>query len=134
MIVVDTNILVYFYIQGDFTEAAAQVHAKDADWVAPFLWRSEFRNTALLFLHKELLTVAQVIEITQTAQNRMRDYEFHVNTDKVFQLASQGNCSAYDCEFIALSKELQIPLITADTRILREFPNTAVSPEEFIAD
>ena len=49
MIVVDTNILAYLYLPGDFTERAEALLAKDADWVAPTLWRSEFRN--ILVVH-----------------------------------------------------------------------------------
>ncbi|KAA3656617.1 MAG: PIN domain-containing protein [Chloroflexi bacterium] len=132
MIVVDTNVLVYYYIKGDFTEIAASVHKKDATWVAPFLWRGEFRNTALLFLRKDLLTLSQVSRITQAAQNRMRDYEFHIATNDVYRLAKASNCSAYDCEFVALAQELQVPLVTVDKKVLREFPETAVTPQQFL--
>jgi predicted nucleic acid-binding protein len=132
MIVVDTNILIYYFVKSDHSETAVQVHKKDPVWVAPFLWRSEFRNTLLLYLRKELLTLPQIFRLVQTAEDKMRDHEFHVMADEVFRVANVSNCSAYDCEFVALAKELGVPLVTADKQILRDFPETAVPPQQFV--
>ena len=44
MIVVDTNVLAYLYLPSDFTLAAEKLLLNDPQWVAPHLWRSEFRN------------------------------------------------------------------------------------------
>ena len=132
MIVVDTNILIYYFVKSDQSETAVQIHRKDPVWEAPFLWRSEFRNTLLLYLRKELLTLPQIFRLVQTAEDKMRDHEFHVMADEVFRVASVSSCSAYDCEFVALAKELGVPLVTADKKVLREFPETAVSPQQFV--
>lgn len=40
MIVVDSNILAYLYLPGDFTEQAERLLGENPDWVAPSLWRS----------------------------------------------------------------------------------------------
>lgn len=132
MIVVDTNIIVYFHIQGDHTEAAVQAYTKDPVWIAPFLWRSEFRNTTLLYLRHHLLTLPQIIHISQAAESMMEDNEYFVDTDEVYQLAAMTTCSAYDCEFVALAKNLAVPLVTVDRKILRQFPTVAVSLEQFV--
>lgn len=132
MIVVDTNILIYYYIKSVNSETAVQVYAKDPVWVAPFLWRNEFRNTTLLYLRREMLTLAQIMRIVQTAERMMQDHEFHVAAADVYRLAANSSCSAYDCEFVALAQELGVRLVTADKRILRDFPETAVSPPQFI--
>jgi predicted nucleic acid-binding protein len=132
MIVVDTNILIYYFVDSEYSETAVQIHRKDPVWVAPFLWRSEFRNTLLLYLRKKLLTLPQILRLIQTAESKMRDYEFHVLADEVFRLASVSTRSAYDCEFVALAKELGVPLVTADKQILHDFPETAVSPQKFV--
>src|SRR5439155_280647 len=44
VIVVDTNLLVYLYVSGQNTAQAETVLVRDPVWVAPLLWRSEFRN------------------------------------------------------------------------------------------
>jgi predicted nucleic acid-binding protein len=79
MIVVDTNLIVYFWIQGEHTALAERIMRKDAHWVAPPLWRSGFRA------------------------------------------------------FVALADSLQTWLVTADRKILKSFPRTALSVESFAA-
>jgi predicted nucleic acid-binding protein len=43
-----------------------------------------------------------------------------------------SDCSAYDCEFVALAKRLNSPLITADKKVLKAFPEFATTITEFI--
>jgi len=134
MIVVDTNILVYYYVNSEGTEQAVKVHEADPDWVAPYLWRSEFRNTLLQYLRKQLLNRSQLLLLTGAAEQKMRDHEYHIASDDIFLLAGVSDCSAYDCEFVALARSLGVPLVTADRGILAAFPETAVSPAQFIAE
>lgn len=44
MIVVDSNVLAYLYLPGEYSTAAEALLEQDSDWAAPILWRSEFRN------------------------------------------------------------------------------------------
>ena len=52
MIVVDTNVIAYLLIPGQHTAAARGTLARDAEWAAPLLWRSELRNVLALYLRK----------------------------------------------------------------------------------
>jgi predicted nucleic acid-binding protein len=56
----------------------------------------------------------------------MNNNEFDVSSSQVLALVNQSNCSAYDCEFIALAKHQNIPLVTQDKKVLREFPDNTV--------
>ncbi|WP_420641638.1 type II toxin-antitoxin system VapC family toxin [Candidatus Leptofilum sp.] len=132
MIVVDTNIIVYFHVEGDHTKEAWQVFQKDSEWYAPFLWQSEFRNTMFRYLRSNLLLQTDVLEFAEAAEKMMIGNELHLLPNDIFPFAASSSCSAYDCEFVALAKELGVPLVTADKQILREFPETAVSPQQFV--
>ena len=44
MIVVDTNVLAYLLIPGQYTESAERLLLDEPEWAAPLLWRSELRN------------------------------------------------------------------------------------------
>ncbi len=48
MIVVDTNLIVYLYLESKHSPLAEQVLMKDPEWHAPLLWRSEFRLAQVL--------------------------------------------------------------------------------------
>jgi len=39
----------------------------------------------------------------------------------------------YDCEFVALAKQINTQLIAQDKKILHEFPAIAISIEDFLA-
>jgi len=43
----------------------------------------------------------------------------------VLDLVASSTCTAYDCEFVALARELAVPLVTTDKQILRDFPAIA---------
>jgi len=49
MIIVDTNILIYLYIQGEHTPSVESLVQLDCTWAAPILWRSEFDCHIKLF-------------------------------------------------------------------------------------
>lgn len=133
MIVVDTNIISYFYISGEKSQLAEQLLSADSDWNAPILWRSEFRNVLALYLRKNILTFDAVLLIIQQAEKLLTDAEYEIPSAHIMQLASSSHCSAYDCEFIALAQYLDSPLITEDKKVLREFPNIAKSLESYLA-
>ncbi|MDJ0588832.1 MAG: hypothetical protein QNJ72_02395 [Pleurocapsa sp. MO_226.B13] len=46
-------------------------------------------------------------------------------------MVKNSKCSAYDCEYVALARQLEIDLVTADRKILAEFPSTAISLSSF---
>jgi predicted nucleic acid-binding protein len=45
---------------------------------------------------------------------------------------AESVCSAYDCEFIALARDLNVPLVTLDKQLLNQFPNDTISLDAFI--
>ena len=132
MIVADTNLIAYFLLDGEFTSQAEAVYQKDADWFIPYLWRSEFRSILALYLQKKLIALDEAKEIMNQAELLLLEKEREVESDVVFDLVSTSGLSAYDCEYIALAKELNIPLVTSDRKILKAFEQIALSPSDFL--
>jgi predicted nucleic acid-binding protein len=130
MIVVDSNILSYLYLPGDFTAAAEALFNRDCEWVAPLLWRSEFSNILAGYLRKKLLTFEQVMNIQLEAESLMSGAEYEVNSAAALELVHDSDCSAYDCEFVALANSLGTKLLTVDKKLLRAFAPTAVALAE----
>jgi predicted nucleic acid-binding protein len=131
VIVVDNSVLVYFWLPGDFAELAEAAKAQDGVWAAPVLWRAEFRNVLAGYLRRKLLTEAEANAAFLNAQIDLGAQEFTVPTERILKLVLASDCTAYDCEYVALAQDLGVPLVTTDRQVLRAFPKTAVSLEKF---
>lgn len=127
MIVVDSNILAYLYLPSEFSAKAERLLAREPHWVAPVLWRSELRNVLALYMRKDMLTLEQAYEIQTEAEALMADAEYDVPSLDVLRLAAASDCSAYDCEFVALARRLDVKLVTADKKVLKAFPTIATT-------
>ncbi len=132
MIVVDTNVICYRWIASPGSAAAEIALAKDPEWIAPVLWRSEFRNVLATAIRRKALTIEAAKEIARKAEASFQRCEFAVSSDTVLQLVATSGCTAYDCEFVALAEVHQVPLVTVDRQILEAFPKVAISLEKFV--
>ena len=56
----------------------------------------------------------------------MQAGEYQVQSRDVLGLAEESGCSAYDCEYIALAKDLGINLVTTDKQLIKAFPDIAM--------
>ena len=127
MIVVDTNIISYLYISGERSQQAERLLSIDSHWSAPVLWRSEFRSVLGQYLRQGFLSYNEVLLVLEQAEKLLIESEYEVPSAHIMQLLQSSQCSAYDCEFVALARYLGVPLVTADKKILREFPVIAKS-------
>ena len=127
MIVVDSNVLAYLYLPGEYTAAAEALLEQDSDWAAPILWRSEFRNSLAGYLRRKAITFEQANSLQREAESLLEGAEFEVESLAVLELVRDSDCSAYDCEFIALAMKLDTKLITMDKKLLRAFPKRAIA-------
>jgi predicted nucleic acid-binding protein len=134
VIVVDTNVICYRWMSSPNSAAAEAALTKDPHWIAPLLWRSEFRNIVALAIRKKAITIQAAQEITRNAEATFEHSEFAVSSDAVLQLVARSNCTAYDCEFVALADAERVQLVTADRQILHEFPEVAISLDKFVRD
>lgn len=133
MIVVDTNIIGYLYLSSDRSDQAEKALLIDAEWVAPILWRSEFRNVLALYIRKNILMLEDAVRIIDEATLLMRGGEYEAVSLQVLQLVGESTCSAYDCEFVALARDLNVRFLTVDKQIVKQFPNEGISLEEYVS-
>lgn len=125
MIVVDSNVLAYLYLPGEFSEAAERLLADEPDWHAPILWRSEFRNILAGCLRRGTLALEQAQAIQREAESLLDGAEHEPDSRRVLELVRASDCSAYDCEFVALAETLGTRLVTMDGKLLKAFPAIA---------
>ena len=127
MIVVDSNVIAYLYLPGEYTSAAEALLERDPDWAAPILWRSEFRNILAGYLRRKAITFEQATSLQAEAESLLAGAEYEVDSYAVLELVRDSDCSAYDCEFIALAQKLNMQLVTMDKKLLRAFPKCSVA-------
>ena len=65
MIVVDSNVIAYCWVNGPLTAFAQRVRVKDPDWRVPILWRSEMRSILTGYLRDGSLGGSQISWVTQ---------------------------------------------------------------------
>ena len=97
------------------------------------LWRSELRNTLVKCSSAEPDRYGRSLPHHDGGGIDDGRSEFDVVSGDVLSLASTSGCSAYDAEFVVLARDLRVPLVTTDKELLEKFPETAVSPEGFLA-
>ena len=131
MIVVDTNVIGYLFLSSEQSLSAERALKKDSEWAAPIIWRSELRNVLALYMRKNIIKLEHAQSIMNGALELLRGREYEVSSYEVLRLASETKCSAYDCEFVAVAKDLKVSLLTFDKQLLRKFPAVAISLSTF---
>ena len=78
------------------------------------------------------MTLLEAKQIMYDALQTLENRQIIPSYEKIIDLIAESDCTAYDCEFVALARQLSIPLVTADKQLLKQFPDCAISLEEFV--
>jgi predicted nucleic acid-binding protein len=84
-----------------------------------------------MYIRQGKLSSEKAMEFMNEAEILMQGEEYQVDSGRIIKLIDSSKCSAYDCEFVALAQNLDVPLITSDKQIINEFPETAISIESY---
>jgi predicted nucleic acid-binding protein len=132
VIVVDSNVIAYCWVNGPLTALAQSVRVKDPEWHVPILWRSEMRSILTGYLRDGSLTGTQVSQVMYAAERAFVGREHIVPSASVFEIVEKSRLSAYGCEFIVLASVFDVPLVTTDKAVLKAFPERALTMEAFL--
>lgn len=132
MIVVDTNVIAYLLLPTPDTDLAERLLRQDPEWCAPLLWRSELRNVLALYLRKGLIDFTGAVRLQEEAESLLWEREYQVPSADVLEWVAASPCSAYDCEFVALAKGLDVPMVTSDRKVLNAFPDITWSLRAYV--
>jgi len=128
MIVVDTNVIAYYFIRGERSEAVDRLYDRDSHWVAPRLWLDEFTNILCTHEHHGAIPPKESLSILSDALLLMDDRSYEVQPERVLAVARRTGCSGYDSQYIALAEDLGLKLYTCDKKILNTCPELANQP------
>lgn len=134
MIVVDSNVLAYLLIEGEQTTLAAAVWRLDPQWCLPVLWRHEFLNILATYVKAGGAEITDVEEVWREALRLTAPGEHEVDPVAALRLAIRHKISAYDAQFVALARQLEVPLVTEDRRLREAFPQQILSMQAFLSN
>lgn len=128
MIVVDTNVITYLVLKGDFSTECEILFLRDSDWAAPRLWRDELCKVLVTYERRGLLSRTDALRAFNNAEEVMGVNQFDIRPERILSVARRTLCSGYDAQYIALAEDLDIRLFTFDKKILSSVPDIARKP------
>jgi len=128
MIVVDTNVIAYLLIEGEFTQSVKKLRQAEPDWIAPRLWLDEFMNILATSERGSLMTPEVADATLALACELMEGKSFDLPAQRVLATARRTSCTAYDSQYVCLAEDLGLKLFTYDSRILKNCPDLAIRP------
>ncbi len=132
MIVVDVNVVAYFFIQGEKTTLAQALHRCDPDWVLPPLWRHEFLNVLATFARAGGASLEAVQALYLQSVDILGNAERDVDMANALGLAARLRISAYDAQYASLAQQLGATCVSEDQRLQRAFPEMVCGMRQFI--
>lgn len=79
-----------------------------------------------------MIALEHAKNIMEEAERLMQGGEYTVPSSQILSLVKSSDCTAYDCEYIALAKEFNIQLVTMDKKLLSSFPKTSISLDRYV--
>lgn len=134
MIVVDVNVVAYYFIEGEKTALARELMRRDPDWRLPSLWRHEYLNVLATYTRRGGATVAEARTLWRRAVELLSRREEPVDPEAALGLAVEHPVSAYDGQYVALAQRLGTAFVTEDRRLLKAFPAIARNLQSFVSE
>jgi predicted nucleic acid-binding protein len=127
MLVADTTALVHLHFEGEWHAEAVAGYKNDPDWVTVPLWRYEFLNVVVQKQRAGHFGAEAAAASLRQAAERMAPLERNADDLQALELAARHRLSAYDACYVALARQLKVPLLTEDRELLTKFPDVAIT-------
>ena len=134
MIVVDTNVIIYSYVDSHLQSLAVHLRGLDAHWRIPTLWRSEFLNFLGRFVTRKGCDLPAAQKYWRTAFEDLQKCEQDADMGLALVIACEHGITAYDAQYIALAHTLGTWCITEDKVLLKKFPEHTRSLRDFCSE
>ena len=122
MIVVDVNIIVNLFIEGEHTTAASDLYKQDDQWCCPDIWLHEMTNVMSTYVKHGGVSQKKAAQILNNALAYFLDTTFSISVTDVLNCSLKYNISAYDAEYIVLAKSNKTRLVTVDKKLNKAIP------------
>jgi predicted nucleic acid-binding protein len=122
VLLVDTNIVVYLLIEGDYTAAAQELRRRDPDWRSEAFLLVEFTNVLVASVAAKRMNLALAQRFLVEAGSLLTGKLARIPHPAVLATAAHYRISAYDARFLTLAEQLGTPLVTEDAKLRAAAP------------
>jgi len=133
MQVVDTNVIAYLLLQGDCTQPARELFARDPDWRSDTFVLVEFCNVLATMVRTRSLASVRAREALRKAEQILEPGLHPAAHGASLVSAEKFGVSAYDARFLVVAQMLGARLVTEDARLRRAAPGLTQSLEQALA-
>ncbi len=133
MLLVDTNIVAYLLIDGDFTDAARRLHQSDPDWRSEAFLMIEFTNVLAASIASRRMTLQLAEDFLSKTNALLEGKLTRIPHAAALAIAVRFRVSAYDARFLALANQLGSRLVTEDAKLRAAAPELTQSLNQALA-
>ena len=133
MLLVDTNVVAYLLIEGDYTEAAQELRIRDSDWRSEAFLLVEFTNVLVSSIARKRMTLSVAEDFLAKVFSLFDGKLGRIPHASVLAIAGRHGVNAYDARFLSLADQLGSRLITEDARLRAAAPVLTQSLAEALA-
>jgi predicted nucleic acid-binding protein len=76
------------------------------------------------------LPLSDALAAFAAAEQLVEDAGLEPSVEDCLRVAARGGVSAWDAEFVCVAEALGVPFVTADRRLCKAFPESAVALED----
>jgi predicted nucleic acid-binding protein len=134
MLLVDTNVVAYLLIEGDYTEAAQELRNRDSDWRSEAFLLVEFTNVLVSSIARKRMTLSMAEDFLAKFFSLFDGKLGRIPHASVLAIATRHRVSAYDARFLSLADQLGSRLITEDARLRAAAPALTQSLAEALSE
>jgi predicted nucleic acid-binding protein len=128
MIVVDTNIVAYAFIEGDFSKQARDFFNGSKDWIVPPIFEHGATNILASYGRFKGFSIKACAEILRDMLRFVGGRRIvPVDHEEVLAFAIRNDIASYDAEFLWLARNRDSICLTEDRALLKKFPTLAKS-------
>jgi predicted nucleic acid-binding protein len=129
MIVVDSSVISFLFLEGELTESVKELHRIDSEWITPPILNHEMLNI-LAVVGTADHAIAPMEEIWRDLRALLGSRQQVPDPFRSLHLAIELEISGYVAQYVALAQQLNIPLVTEEQRLLEQLPDLCLSIEE----
>jgi predicted nucleic acid-binding protein len=132
MIVVDSNVLSFYLIEGARTTEAHALRDVDSEWIVPAFWAVEFQSILWKYVRFGGMPSETALPLLDQAVATFSVNEVTPQPDTVLRDALNWGITVYDAQYASLARQMDIRLVTEDDSLREACRGIAVSLEDFI--